>query len=125
MNRVILTGRATNNMELFGSDKNVGRVTIAVNGLNRDDTSFVPVVCFGKTAENGNKYIYKGMMIAVDGRLNQSSYEKDGKKYNSIEVIADRIEYLDKLKEQPQEMELKTKTTTQETIEYEDSDLPW
>ena len=112
-------------MELFGSDKNVGRVTIAVNGLNRDDTSFVPVVCFGKTAENGNKYIYKGMMIAVDGRLNQSSYEKDGKKYNSIEVIADRIEYLDKLKEQPQEMELKTKTTTQETIEYEDSDLPW
>ena len=125
MNRVILTGRATNNMELFGSDKNVGRVTKAVNGLNRDDTSFVPVVCFGKTAENGNKYIYKGMMIAVDGRLNQSSYEKDGKKYNSIEVIADRIEYLDKLKEQPQEMELKTKTTTQETIEYEDSDLPW
>lgn len=125
MNRVILTGRATNNMELFGSDKNVGRVTIAVNGLNREDTSFIPVVCFGKTAENGNKYIYKGMMIAVDGRLNQSSYEKDGKKYNSIEVIADRIEYLDKLKEQPQEMELKAKTTTQETIEYEDSDLPW
>lgn len=125
MNRTILTGRATNNMELFGSDKNVGRVTIAVNGLNREDTNFIPVVCFGKTAENGNKYIYKGMMIAVEGRLNQSSYEKDGKKYSSIEVIADRIEYLDKIKEQPQEMNLNTKTTTQQTIEYTDSDLPW
>ena len=129
MNRTILTGRATNNMELFGNEKNVGRVTIAVNGLNREDTSFIPIVCFGKTAENGNKYIYKGMMIAVEGRLSQNSYEKDGKKYNSIEVIADRIEYLDKIKHETEQveepMEFSTKTTTQEIIEYTDSDLPW
>ena len=128
MNRTILTGRATNNMELFGNEKNVGRVTIAVNGLNREDTSFIPIVCFGKVAENGSKYIYKGMLIAVEGRISQNSYEKDGKTYNSIEVIADKIEYLDKIKhavEGTNDMNLKAKTLTQETIDIQDEDLPW
>ena len=122
MNRVILTGRTTNNMELVGRDRNVGKVSIAVNGFNSEDTNFIPVTCFGKTAENGNKYIYKGMLIAVEGRLSQNSYEKDGKKYNSIEVIADRIDYLDKIKH---EADLKTKTESDIQLEIKDSDLPW
>ena len=122
MNRVILTGRATNNMELVGRDRNVGKISIAVNGFNSEDTNFIPVTCFGKTAENGSKYIYKGMLIAVEGRLSQNSYEKDGKKYNSIEVIADRIDYLDKIKH---EADLKTKTESDIQLEIKDSDLPW
>lgn len=130
MNRTILTGRATKEMELIGRERNVGKVSIAVNGLKPEETSFIPITCFGRTAENGAKYIYKGMLIAVDGKLYQNTYEKDGKKYSSIEVIADRIEYLDKIKTQEEQppiepLEFSTKTTTQETIEYEDSDLPW
>lgn len=81
-----------------------------------------------KVAENGAKYIYKGMLIAVEGRISQNSYEKDGTKYNSIEVIADKIEYLDKIKHEAndiKEADLKAKTITQETIEYDSSDLPW
>lgn len=128
MNRTILTGRCVANMELVGRERNVGKVSIAVNGFNKEDTNFIPITCFGKVAENGAKYIYKGMLIAVEGRISQNSYEKDGKTYNSIEVIADRIEYLDKIKHEAndiKEANLKTKTITQETIDIQDEDLPW
>jgi len=109
-------------MELVGRERNVGKVSIAVNGFNKEDTNFIPITCFGKNAENGAKYIYKGMLIAVEGRISQNSYEKDGTKYNSIEVIADRIEYLDKIKH---ESELKTKTQSDIQVEIKDSDLPF
>lgn len=127
MNQVILTGRTTKEMELIGRDRNVGKVSIAVNGFNKEDTNFIPITCFGKTAENGAKYIYKGMLIAVEGRISQNNYEKDGTKYNSIEVIADKIEYLDKIKHEGQigTNELKTKTQSDIQVEIKDSDLPF
>jgi len=127
MNRTILTGRCVANMELVGRERNVGKVSIAVNGFNKEDTNFIPITCFGKTAENGAKYIYKGMLIAVEGRISQNSYEKDGTKYNSIEVIADRIEYLDKIKHEVNDIkEADLKTITQSDIQLDlDANLPF
>ena len=127
MNRTILTGRCVANMELVGRERNVGKVSIAVNGFNKEDTNFIPVTCFGKTAENGAKYIYKGMLIAVEGRISQNSYEKDGTKYNSIEVIADKIEYLDKIKHEVNDIkEADLKTKTQSDIQLDlDANLPF
>ena len=127
MNRTILTGRCVSAMELVGRERNVGKVSIAVNGFNKEDTNFIPITCFGKTAENGSKYIYKGMLIAVEGRISQNSYEKDGTKYNSIEVIADRIEYLDKIKHEVNDIkEADLKTITQSDIQLDLTDnLPF
>ena len=127
MNRTILTGRCVSAMELIGRERNVGKVSIAVNGFNKEDTNFIPITCFGKVAENGSKYIYKGMLIAVEGRISQNSYEKDGKTYNSIEVIADRIEYLDKIKHEVNNIkEADLKTITQSDIQLDlDANLPF
>ena len=127
MNRTILTGRCVSAMELVGRERNVGKVSIAVNGFNKEDTNFIPITCFGKVAENGSKYIYKGMLIAVEGRISQNSYEKDGKTYNSIEVIADKIEYLDKIKHEVNDIrEADLKTITQSDIQLDlDTNLPW
>ena len=127
MNRTILTGRCVSAMELVGRERNVGKVSIAVNGFNKEDTNFIPITCFGKVAENGSKYIYKGMLIAVEGRISQNSYEKDGKTYNSIEVIADRIEYLDKIKHEVNDIkEADLKTITQSDIQLDLTDnLPF
>ena len=127
MNRTILTGRCVSAMELVGRERNVGKVSIAVNGFNKEDTNFIPITCFGKVAENGSKYIYKGMLIAVEGRISQNSYEKDGTKYNSIEVIADKIEYLDKIKHEVNDIkEADLKTITQSDIQLDlDANLPF
>ena len=127
MNRTILTGRCVSGMELVGRERNVGKVSIAVNGFNKEATNFIPITCFGKVSENGSKYIYKGMLIAVEGRISQNSYEKDGKTYNSIEVIADKIEYLDKIKHEVNDIkEADLKTITQSDIQLDLTDnLPF
>ena len=53
-------------------------------------------MCFGKTAELVEKYITKGRLVGVTGRIQTGSYEKDGKKVYTTEVLADRVEFLDR-----------------------------
>lgn len=80
------------------SEKAVGKLTIAIDDgyWDKKTTNFIPVVCFGKTAENVEKFTKKGSKIAVTGRIKTGSYEnKEGVKVYTMEVIADRIEFLD------------------------------
>ena len=63
---------------------------------------FISIVCFGKTAQIIEKYITtKGRKIAVQGRIQTGSYEgKDGKTVYFTEVVADRVEFLDRAGEE-------------------------
>ena len=56
---------------------------------------FPNVICFGKTAENCEKFLAKGRKVAVQGRLQTGSYEKDGVKHYTTDVIADNVEFLE------------------------------
>lgn len=104
MNKVVLIGRLTRDPELKtneGSGKVYSKFTLAVDRnfqkLNPEkDVDFIPVCCFGRTAENLDKYMKKGNLLSVMGRLQFSSYEaKDGSKRYSSEVIADEIQFLE------------------------------
>ena len=104
MNSVALIGRLTRDPEVrYGaaSQTAVARFTIAVDrqrgGRDQEQTAdFIPIVCFGKTAELVEKYIAKGRLVGVTGRIQTGSYEKDGRKVYTTDVIADRIEFLDR-----------------------------
>lgn len=102
MNSVNLIGRMTKDPEVrYGqqSQTAVARFSIAIDRGKKDGkdlgADFPSILCFGKTAENCEKYCYKGQLIAVQGRLQTGSYEKDGRKVYTTEVLADRIEYLE------------------------------
>jgi single-strand DNA-binding protein len=134
MNQVILIGRLTKDPELreTNNGKPVASFTLAVDKFG-EGADFINCVVWNKQAENLAKYQKKGGQIGVSGRLQTRDYddEKGNKRYVT-EVVADSIEYLGAKKEesnQTQEkvepLEFSTKTTTQETIEYTDSDLPW
>ena len=134
MNQVILIGRLTKDPELreTSNGKPVASFTLAVDKFG-EGADFINCVVWNKQAENLAKYQKKGGQIGITGRLQTRDYddEKGNKRYVT-EVIADSIEYLGAKKEesnQTQEpvepLEFSTKTTTQETIEYTDSDLPW
>ena len=134
MNQVILIGRLTKDPELreTSSGKPVASFTLAVDKFG-EGADFINCVVWNKQAENLAKYQKKGGQIGVSGRLQTRDYddEKGNKRYVT-EVVADSIEYLGAKKEEPNQtqekvepMEFSTKTTTQETIEYTDSDLPW
>ena len=97
MNKVVLIGRLTKDPELRytpGTGIAVSSLTVAVDNYNsktgEKGTDFIPVVVWGKSAENVAQYCVKGSQIAVSGRIATRSYEaKDGTKRYITEVVAD------------------------------------
>jgi len=103
LNRVILIGRLTRDPELkyIPSGTPVANFTLAVdraftNKQGERETDFVPVVVWQKAAENCAKYIGKGSLVAVDGRLQVRSYEQDGQRRTFTEVVAEDVRFLDR-----------------------------
>ena len=103
MNNVIISGNITRAPEVrYSAGDNqtaICRFTVAVNEGYGDKqrTSFIPVVVFGKSAENCEKYLTKGSKVLVKGRIQTGSYEKDGRTVYTTDVIADNyggVEFL-------------------------------
>ena len=100
MNSVVLIGRLTRDIDVryaAQTQKAVARFTLAIDdgyGENKK-TNFISIVAFGKTAENLEKFSGKGLRIAINGHIQTGSYEKDGQKFYTTDVIADRIEFID------------------------------
>lgn len=97
MNKVILIGRLTKDPELKytpGAGTAVTTLTLAVDNYNSKSgertADFIPVVIWGKQAENTAQYMSKGSQIAVSGRISVRTYDaKDGTKRYVTEVVAD------------------------------------
>lgn len=103
MNSVILTGRLTRDPELrytTGNQMAVAKFSIAVDRPVRQgkerEADFPRITVFGKQAENCERYLAKGRMVGIQGRLQTGSYQdKDGKTVYTTDVIADRVEFLE------------------------------
>jgi single-strand DNA-binding protein len=101
INRVVLTGNLTRDPELRATgDVSVCKLGIAVNtrrkvGSNWEEKpNFFRVTVFGRQAESCAQYLKKGRAVAIDGRLEWSSWERDGQKRESIDIIADTVQFL-------------------------------
>ncbi|MEW6680661.1 MAG: single-stranded DNA-binding protein [bacterium] len=101
--RAIIMGNLTRDPELkyIPSGTAVTSFTVAVNrkytlqGEVKDETSFIPVVVWGKQAENCNQYLKKGSPVFVDGRLRQRSWEtSDGQKKSVVEIVGLTVQFL-------------------------------
>lgn len=137
MNKAILTGRIVNDLELkqTTTGKSICEFRLATNRpTNRDGervADFINCRVWNKQAENLVKYQTKGNLIAVIGRMQVDAYQdKDGnnKFYNYL--LVEELEYLEKKKDEDQQVineykDLKTTTEVQEQFEYNDSDLPF
>lgn len=95
MNHIVLIGRLTRDPEVrvSQSGKSVARFTLAVDRRFSKDTDFISCVAFGKTAEFIEKYTKKGTKIAVEGRLETGSYEKNGVKHYTTTVVVENVEF--------------------------------
>lgn len=101
MNKVILTGRLTKDPEVrYSQGENatcVARYTLASDRKysKADDkqTDFINCVAFGKSGEFAEKYLKKGTKILVTGRIQTGSYEKDGKKIYTTDVVIEEHEF--------------------------------
>jgi single-strand DNA-binding protein len=100
MNKVILTGNITKDIEYQKTNNNVAlcRFTIAVNRKFKKedgtvDTDFINCVAWRNTADFVSKYLHKGNRIGLTGSIQTRSYDaQDGTKRYVTEVIADEVE---------------------------------
>ena len=115
-NLVFLIGRLTRDPEVrytSSTQTAVCQFTLAIDrpvkaGAEKQ-TDFPRVTCFGKQAENCEKFLSKGKLCGVQGRLQTGSYtDKNGNPVYTTDVIADRVEFLEwgeKQQSKPQEQE--------------------
>ena len=104
MNRIILMGRLIRDPEVrvTPSEKTVCTFTLAVDRpfANKDgqrEADFINIVVWGKTAELCGNSLSKGQRLLTEGRLQLRNYVgKDGNKRYVTEVIADRVEFIER-----------------------------
>lgn len=103
-NKFQFIGNLTRDTSIARGDSGNARaiLDLAVNrtwknstGDKQETTDFFRIKSFGVNAENAEKYLGKGSKIFVEGRLEATRYEKDGKTEHGIDFIAEKIEYLD------------------------------
>ncbi len=97
-NVAVITGRLGKDPEMvpYGDGKNLCKFSMATDdgwGENKK-TNWHRITVFGKTAELCNQYLSKGRMCQVVGRIDYDSYEKDGIKRYTTDIIADSVEFL-------------------------------
>ena len=102
MNKALLIGRLTKDPELRATStgRNVCQFSIAVNrnftnANGEREADFINCVVWDKQAENLVKYQKKGNQIAVEGRIQTGSYEKDGQRVYTTDVVADNVQFLE------------------------------
>ena len=96
-NHVTLTGRLTKTPELkyTKSEIPVVSITLAVEKTFGDGVDFIPVVFWRKQAEIVAKYLTKGSKILVEGAITNRSYETDQGQRQVVEVVGNRVEFLE------------------------------
>ncbi len=100
-NRVVLLGNLTRDVEVryLQSGMAVTDVGLAVNDRRKnqagewtEETTFVDVTLWGRTAEVAGEYLSKGAPILVEGRLKLDTWETDGQKRSKLKVVGERMQ---------------------------------
>ena len=104
MNKAILIGRLTRDPELryTSSNRAVCQFSVAIDRPYTNQTTgqreadFINIVAWDKTAENVGKYMTKGRLIAVEGRIQTRNYENnEGRRVYVTEVLANNVQFLE------------------------------
>ncbi len=107
VNKVVLIGRLTRDpdMRFTQSQKAVCSFNLAVNRnfttqSGEREADFINVVCWGRTAENVSKFLSKGSLVAVDGRIQTRNYDNaQGQRVYVTEVVAESVTFLENKKD--------------------------
>ncbi len=105
LNKILLIGNLGSDPEMryIPSGSAVSNFSLAVNrryttsaGEQREETEWFRIAAWGQLAETANQYLQKGSKVYVEGRVASRAYtDKDGQARASIEVTAERIQFLD------------------------------
>ncbi len=105
-NRVLMLGRLTRDPELQHLPNGTAKCSLRLatgrkwkdrSGETNEETCYVDVATWARQAENCKQYLRKGSQVFLEGRLSYQEWEgKDGSRRSKHEVVADRVQFLDK-----------------------------
>ncbi|MBU0580317.1 MAG: single-stranded DNA-binding protein [Candidatus Margulisbacteria bacterium] len=103
-NKVFIIGRLTRDPETRYTPSGIAvcRFTVAVsrntraNSNGQNETDFLRVVAWRRLGEICGEYLKKGRLIAIEGRLQISTWEKNGEKMKNAEIVADNMQMLER-----------------------------
>lgn len=102
MNSVVLIGRLTKDPDVRYNPNTqlaVATFTVAIDrpvaSGKEKQTDFPRVTVFGRQAENCERFLAKGLLVGIQGRIQTGSYQKDGVTVYTTDVVADRVEFLE------------------------------
>lgn len=134
MNAVQLLGRFTRDNEF----KELGSTSVFRNNIavqrsfkNKDgerESDFINVVAFGKTAELLNQYFGKGQQVAVQGRIQTGSYDKEnGTRVYTTDIVVDQFDFVGSKNDNAQPTATVSKSTSSpfEAVDFNNDDLPF
>ena len=142
LNHVTLMGRLTANPELrhTSSDIPLCKFSIAVDrdysaGGSERQTDFIDIIAWRRTAEFVSQYFKKGSAIIVDGRIQTGSFEKDGVKRKTFEIVANSVYFGESKKSSSNSAEYDSENSAEAVSSYsndvsfdsdsDDDDLPF
>ena len=95
-------------------------------GERREETEWFNVVAWGKLAEQCNQFLTKGRLVYVEGRLRMRTWEgQDGQKRSRNEIVADRVNFLDRQAAAPSPEEKAEEGVEGEAGELGPEDIPF
>lgn len=134
MNKVILLGRLTKDPDVrYTQSENmlaIARYTLAVDRRFKKEgqpsADFINCVAFGKSAEFAEKYMTKGRLFGVIGRIQTRNYENDKKeKVYVTEIVVDEQYFADSKKDDKKDISELLKEDDDKLKELDDIDLPF
>lgn len=102
-NRVVLVGNLTRDPELryISSGAAVTEIGLAVNDRRKnqsgewiEETQFIDVTLWARTAEVASEYLSKGSPVLIEGRLKLDRWEKEGQKHSKLRVVGEKMQML-------------------------------
>lgn len=132
MNKVILIGRIVRDPEVRVANEGnyIARYTLAVDRRFKRDgeqsADFINCVAFGKSAEFVDKYLRKGIKIAITGRIQTGSYKnKDGQTVYTTDVVVEEQEFCESKSTQSNEPQQQNNDGWLNIPDGIDEKLPW
>lgn len=122
MNLFMGIGRLTKKAELRYTTSNlaVASFTLAIpREMKKEETDFISCVAYGKQAEVISKYLDKGSQVGIEGHIQTGSYEKEGKKIYTTDVVVEKITFINTQKKE------ETQQTQTEIVQKAMSEDPY
>ena len=104
INAVVLVGRLTRDPELKYTQSGLAylRFILAVNRRTKNgeqEADFITCVAWRKQAENMANYLSKGSLVGIEGRVQTGSYEKDGQRIYTTDIVVNNVQFLESRRE--------------------------